>query len=354
MSSLLALSSDLAKLSCTEESEAMKKFWEIPELVERLFTFLDASSTLSLARAHPPSVRILQGGANWAQFIRRSCPSPVINYKSKPANLTDCDWAIEAAELKKEEMRPVVQLLKMMKTPRSYLLDLLDIICERFGGVESFQDRFGAAIVMSCPRHTTSTSHTVDAVGFLLLEQVEAAMGSSEQRLEWLQISQMVGDLALAFRARVLRQEGLVTEIRAYNFFCCDENHAEHLLTLVQRCKSLELETVLVFGAIGARGWAFLAEAISLLQDYLPTISVASRQVLLEGEKEDLRRIWEAIPLGGHWSVQVDRDGAAEPGLFITKGFDIYTDLETDEEKRTVEGDPEKVWAVVEKFLDKS
>ena len=92
---------------------------------------------------------------------------------------------------------------------------------------------------------------------------------------------------------------------------------------------------------------------LSLLQD-LPIISVASRQVLLDGDKEDFRKIWDVIPLGGRWSVQVDRDGAAEPGLFITKGFDIYTDLETDEEKRTVEGDPEKVWAVVEKFLDKS
>ena len=352
--SSLALAADLAKLSCSEESEAMTKFWETSELVERLFPFLDASSTLSLARAHPPSVRILQGGANWAQFIRRSCPSPVINYKSKPENLHDHEWAIEAAELKKEEMRPVVQLLKMMKTPRSYLLDLLDLICERFGGVESFQDRFGAAIVMSCPRHTTSTSHTVDAVGFLLLEQVEAAMGSSEQRLEWLQISQMVGDLTSAFRARVLRQEGVMSEIRAYNFYCCDQNHAEHLLTLVQSCKSLELETVLVFGAIGARGWAFLAEAISLLQDDLPTISVASRQVLLEGEKEDLRRIWDTIPLGGHWSVQVDRDGAAEPGLIIYKGMFINTGLETDEERVMEEFDPEKAWAVVEKFLDQS
>ena len=142
--------------------------------------------------------------------------------------------------------------------------------------------------------------------------------------------------------------------IRAYNFFCCDQNHAEHLLALVQRCKSLELETVLVFGAIGARGWAFLAEAISLLQDDLPTISVASRQVLLEGEKEDLRRIWDAIPLGGHWSVQVDRDGAAEPGLIIYKGMFINTGLETDEERVMEEFDPEKAWAVVEKFLDQS
>ena len=137
------------------EEMASKKFWEIPELVERLFPFLDASSTLSLARAHPPTVRILQGGLNWIQFIRRSCPSPVINYEGK-SHLSDCDWAIEAAEQKKQELRPVVQLLKMMKNPRSYLLDLLDLICERFGGEESFQDRFGAYIVMACPRHTTN------------------------------------------------------------------------------------------------------------------------------------------------------------------------------------------------------
>ena len=77
---------------------------------------------------------------------------------------------------------------------------------------------------------------------------------------------------------------------------------------------------VLVFGAIGARGWSLLAEAISLLQD-LPTISVASRQ-------EDLKKIWDVVPLGGHWSVQVDRNGAAEPGLIINKGMDITTGLE--------------------------
>ena len=248
-------------------------------------------------------------------------------------------------------MRPVVQVLKMMKNSRPYLLDLLDIICEMFGGEESYQDRFGASIEMACPRHTRH--HEVDAVGFLLLEEVEAAMGSTMQKLKWLQISQMVGDLTSAFRARVLRQEGVTTEIRAYNFFCSEQVHAELILTLAQRCSSLDLATVLVFVPIGARGWSLLAEAISLLQD-LPTISVASRQVLLEGEKEDLRRIWDAIPLGGHWSVQVDRDGAAEPGLFINKGVDISTGLETEEERYMVEGDPEKAWAVLEKFLDNS
>ena len=75
---------------------------------------------------------------------------------------------------------------------------------------------------------------------------------------------------------------------------------------------------------------------------------------MLEGEKEDMRRIWDAIPLGGHWSVQVDRDGAAEPGLYIIKGVNITTGLETDEQRSMEEDDPEKASAVLEKFLDKT
>ena len=130
-------------------------------------------------------------------------------------------------------------------------------------------------------------------------------MGSTEHKLKWLQISQMVEELTSVFRARMLRQEGVMTRIRAYNFFCREHIRVEFLLTLVQRCESLELVTVLVFGPIGALGWSILAEAISLLQD-LPTISVASRQVLVGGKEEDLRTIWDAISLGGDWSVQVE------------------------------------------------
>ena len=93
----------------------------------------------------------------------------------------------------------------MMKKSRPFLLDLLDIICEMFGGDESSQDGFGAFIVMTCPRHA---NHSVDAVGHLLIEEVESAMGSTEHKLKWLQISQMVEELTSVFRARMLRQEG--------------------------------------------------------------------------------------------------------------------------------------------------
>ena len=67
------------------------------------------------------------------------------------------------------------------------------------------QDWLGAFIVMTCPRHA---NHSVDAAGYLLIGEVESAMGSTEHKLKWLQISQMVEELTSVFRARMLRQEG--------------------------------------------------------------------------------------------------------------------------------------------------
>ena len=79
----------------------------------------------------------------------------------------------------------------MMKNSRLYLLDLLDIICDIFGGEERHQDWFGESIEMGCPRHT---DHKIGAVGFLLLEEVEAAMGSTMQKLKWLQMFREKGE----------------------------------------------------------------------------------------------------------------------------------------------------------------
>ena len=51
-----------------------KKFWKIPELVEKLITFLDAESVSELAQAHHITVQVLQGTHSWNKLVRRTCP----------------------------------------------------------------------------------------------------------------------------------------------------------------------------------------------------------------------------------------------------------------------------------------
>ena len=55
------------------KSEAAKKFWETPELVDKfLLPFLDLESTLHLAQVHELTRDILQGSFAWNQLIRRT------------------------------------------------------------------------------------------------------------------------------------------------------------------------------------------------------------------------------------------------------------------------------------------
>ena len=62
-------------------NEAEKRFWKTPELVEGLLPFLDPSSILTLAQAHPLTTGVIQGTYNWGRFIRRSYPYALRNTK---------------------------------------------------------------------------------------------------------------------------------------------------------------------------------------------------------------------------------------------------------------------------------
>ena len=57
-------------------------------------------------------------------------------------------------------------ILKKMKDPKPYLIDLLNLICQRFPPYDYFHVR------VNCPRHT---SHPVSVLGILLLEDTEGA-----------------------------------------------------------------------------------------------------------------------------------------------------------------------------------
>ena len=54
--------------------QASVKFWETPELIEKLLPYLDLKSTVRLAQTHEMTQNILQRRCIWNKLVRRSCP----------------------------------------------------------------------------------------------------------------------------------------------------------------------------------------------------------------------------------------------------------------------------------------
>ena len=105
--------------------ENEKKFWRTPELVDRLMTFLDGHSTLSLVKALPLAFDMIEGKSSWIKLVRRVCP-----YVED--GVVSCEEWKEQVAKERKDVRSLVEILKMMKDPSPPLLDLLHVICERF------------------------------------------------------------------------------------------------------------------------------------------------------------------------------------------------------------------------------
>ena len=122
--------------------DSARKFWKMPELVEKLLPFLDLESTLHLAQTHELTQDILQGSFAWNKLIRRS-------------RLQDGGSLGEDAGLLEEKIDAVkllVAILKLMKDPKANMLDLLDTVCTRCPpDIVSRLMCFGT-VTISCPR----------------------------------------------------------------------------------------------------------------------------------------------------------------------------------------------------------
>ena len=97
------------------------------------------------------------------------------------------------------------------------LLELLHVICERFppvlfkaeDNVYPFSPEKGGqpmAFHLKCP---CKRSHAVTHLGFLLLEKVESTLGSAEQEVDKVFISNLVEPWFSALQARAVRQLGV-------------------------------------------------------------------------------------------------------------------------------------------------
>ena len=140
-------------------SEAEKKFWNCPWLVEELIANLDINSLALLLEAHKPIIDILtEGSVTWNNLIRRIVAGWVeekdfmrLQTRSELGNVGDI---VRDSAQKKHIMDTILDLVKiikmMTKVRQPLVLDLLDLICERFPPLQYTDWQH---VKVSCPRH---------------------------------------------------------------------------------------------------------------------------------------------------------------------------------------------------------
>ena len=276
------------------QSVAEMKFWEMPELVDRLLPFLDVESTLGLAQVQELTQKILQGSHAWNKLIRRSSLS----------NLPT------ASKEKRDVVKHLTAILKLTKAPKANMLDLLDTISppdvvQRFLGL-------GAVVIVS-PTHPDS--RRVLLSDFLLLEEVEGAFGTTEQNVEeifspaWRSNGPLEEPVLSALSSRLSRQQKRLTYFHFSSVVLESKESAEALKTILQACNQDAIRlpgTITVPKPIGGEGWKMLAEGLSLHPGLGLNKVTVLKEDLEEANKEDIRVIWDALLLSGVVSVELD------------------------------------------------
>ena len=205
-------------------SDVEKKFWETPELVEKLLPFLDPESTLALAQCHKKIPRILEGPCMWNQFIRRACP--FTDEKDGLPNVTQKNIDV---------VRCLVAILKLMKNSDEPRRALLELICERYPSKER-----GRCLHLACLSHPEG--HRISFGGLLLLEEVESAFDSTVQRIEKLYSygeTRWDNSLWSALSARMLRYQETMTKVWIGEFEIADLRTMKAFRTLLQFCPAM-------------------------------------------------------------------------------------------------------------------
>ena len=287
-------------MSCDEADAAMKVFGT-PELVEKLLLFLDTTSTVQLAQSEISCVvKLLKNNpALWKKIVERTFPG---DFKLGLYEVDYYNRVRESFEEKRVKVVGLVSILKMMDKPNSHISQLLEVICEKSPqgfGVQSIQ-------IGNCLSH--GSSYSVSPLGFLLLEQIEAAFGLASE-VTSIDLLRLDEPLMSALAQRVLRQEQKVAKMKTVKVMLETKESIESLLALVQTSVEVELGTNLrgdltvqlmglleVYGG-GVDGWAVLAKALSLT--HFTGWVTAPEEMMREGRIEDLRTVWEA--LDGKW-----------------------------------------------------
>ena len=330
-----------------QEDAAVKKFLRTPDLLEKLLPYLDAGTTLRLAQSKISClVQHLKNYPEvWIKMVQRTLPG---DNKVEPA-LYWRYWnrVRESFEGKRVKMQNLAGILKMVDdadSQVSHLRHLLDTIC-----VKSPPDEGTCYIQIGSTSHGF---HLVSPLGFLLLEEVEVALGSTLQSvsrvalgiysntLDALSASEA---LMQALAARVVRQQQNLTRMEIKWIEVRSKEDAEAFLTLMENCETVVCTGILtggeelpgmqyhIRGNIEEGGWAAMARASSMAPVRLV---IATREMMQAGKREDLKAVGRAVVDDGYWIV---KDWDLGWGARVLSSFR--------------KSDP-KAWGVLEQYFD--
>ena len=290
---------------------AQTKFWETPELIAELLTFLDLPSTLRLAKCHQLTQDVIQGSWVWNKLIRRFCPH----------DQEDEDQDGYLAHENLETVGHLVAILKLMRSPNTLLLDLLDLICERFEAKRvSIRE---SVVYMKCPCDPEYGCHVVTSSGFLLLEMIERAFDTAEQAVLGCNIRQLwEADLLALLASRLSRQqEDLPDTVLLERVKIGNKRSTLAFHSLSQLCPTLSVSELEVCGKIEREGWGTIAESVKKVRRGFLSLE-APKELLMEAPKTDLRVLWEGV---SHWIVTLEGFGQDDEAEELGDTYEMFS-----------------------------
>ena len=166
-------------------------------------------------------------------------------------------------------------------------------------------------------REGNHTSHQVSPHGFLLLEAVEEAMGTTVQVVDEV-VRHFPKEIELiALQARLLRQRDLGVETRVVSHVLTVDSMegARAVKALMQYCHTVNIRYLEITADIGMEGWREVSEAISF-KDVDLSLRTKSKNCLASARTEDLTSMWKNP---NFHNLVFEEDGGLR--VFVTEGF---------------------------------
>ena len=275
-----------------DQPRPVERFLKLPELIERLVSFLDAQSTLCLLRSRVMDKETREKSFSskaWSQLIRRTlCGQDGLLLIRRTPEMVEAEaevWCGVESWLEVDEgVKDLVKILKLLQLeqPNTFMLPLLDLICESIPSMEH--------IAIRCPCHTEP--HIVSWRAFLLLEEVEGAFGTAEQSIQSMSNVWSSGGLLRAISCRMSRQKETVTSLNGVSIQIRNAGDAQYVATIMQA----QEVSLCSFGIRKLReeAWEELAAVFRGNPNVVIRETHIAKEELTEERRDTIMRIWDA------------------------------------------------------------